>query len=180
MRLTYFGGPAWDAGPLPARGRGQEGLLFRLAVDAGAVVSVRALADDLWSLDAPDDPRAALQSLVSRLRRALGAATIASVSGGYRLTIGRDEIDLTRFQDLVSEARAAGDPAAAAALARRAIALWVGDPWVPDGFDWALRDLLEDRAHAERLVAADAAAAAAAPDADAPAASRAPAVPAAL
>ncbi|AUG28382.1 MULTISPECIES: AAA family ATPase [Microbacterium] len=180
MRLTYFGGPAWDAGPLPARGRGQEGLLFRLAVDAGTVVSVRALADDLWSLDAPDDPRAALQSLVSRLRRALGAATIASVSGGYRLTIGRDEIDLTRFQDLVSEARAAGDPAAAAALARRAIALWVGDPWVPDGFDWALRDLLEDRAHAERLVAADAATPAAAPDADAPAASRAPAVPAAL
>ena len=76
MRLTYFGGPAWDAGPLPARGRGQESLLFRLAVDAGAAVSVRALADDLWPVDAPDDPRAAVQSLVSRLRRALGSATI--------------------------------------------------------------------------------------------------------
>ncbi|WP_288121385.1 helix-turn-helix domain-containing protein, partial [Microbacterium sp. 69-7] len=83
MRLTYFGGPAWDAGPLPARGRGQESLLFRLAVDAGAAVSVRALADDLWPVDAPDDPRAAVQSLVSRLRRALGSATIEAVSGGY-------------------------------------------------------------------------------------------------
>ncbi len=153
MRLTYFGGPAWDAGPLPARGRGQEGLLFRLAIDAGAVVSVRALADDLWPMDAPDDPRAALQSLVSRLRRALGAATIESVSGGYRLALRRDEIDLTHFQDLVSAARAASDPGTAATLARDAITLWAGDPWVPGGFDWALRDLLEDRAHAERLAA---------------------------
>jgi DNA-binding SARP family transcriptional activator len=123
VRLTYFGGPAWDAGPLPARGRGQESLLFRLAVDAGAAVSVRALADDLWPVDAPDDPRAAVQSLVSRLRRALGSATIEAVSGGYRLTLGREEIDLTRFQDLVAAARREDDPERAAALARRARSL---------------------------------------------------------
>lgn len=151
MRLTYFGGPAWDAGPLPARGRGQESLLFRLAVDAGAAVSVRALADDLWPVDAPDDPRAAVQSLVSRLRRALGSATIEAVSGGYRLTLGREEIDLTRFQDLVAAARREDDPERAAALARNALDLWTADPWVPDDFDWARRDLLEDRAHAQRI-----------------------------
>ena len=155
MRLTYFGGPAWDAGALPARGRGQESLLFRLAVDAGAAVSVRALSDDLWPVDAPDDPRAAVQSLVSRLRRALGSEAIEAVSGGYRLTLGRDEIDLTRFQDLVAAARRADDPARAAALARDALGLWTADPWVPDDFDWARRDLLEDRAHAERLAGGD-------------------------
>lgn len=151
MRLTYFGGPAWDAGALPARGRGQESLLFRLAVDAGAAVSVRALSDDLWPLDAPDDPRAAVQSLVSRLRRALGAATIEAVSGGYRLTLGREEIDVTRFHDLVAAARREDDPGRAATLARDALDLWTADPWVPDDFDWARRDLLEDRAYAERL-----------------------------
>lgn len=155
MRLTYFGGPAWDAGALPARGRGQESLLFRLAVDAGAVVSARALTDDLWPLDAPDDPRAALQSLVSRLRRALGPETIEAVSGGYRLALTRDEIDLTRFQDLVAASRAAPDAGRAAALAREALALWAADPWTPEDFDWALRDLLEDRALAERLAAGD-------------------------
>src|SRR3546814_11315342 len=41
----------------------------------------------------------------------------------------------------------------AAALAHDALALWSGDPWTPEGgqFDWVRRDLLEDRAHAERL-----------------------------
>ena len=154
MRLSYFGGPAWDAGPLPARGRGQETLLFRLALDAGTVVSARALADDLWSTDTPDDPRAALQSLVSRLRRALGSETIEAVSGGYRLTLSRDDIDLARFQDLVTEARTNEDAARSHTAAREALALWTADPWIPEGFDWALRDLLEDRADAARLASA--------------------------
>lgn len=176
MRLTYFGGPAWDAGPLPARGRGQETLLFRLAIDAGTVVSARALTDDLWANDAPDDPRAALQSLVSRLRRALGAELIEAVSGGYRLTLDRDDVDLTRFQDLVADARRDGG----AAAARAALALWNGEPWVPDGFDWALRDLLEDRAHAQRIADAITSADAAAPVASTGARTAPTTVPAAL
>jgi hypothetical protein len=70
---------------------------------------------------------------------------------GYRLTLGREEIDLTRFQDLVAAARREDDPERAAALARAALDLWTADPWVPDDFDWARRDLLEDRAHAQRI-----------------------------
>lgn len=149
MRLTYFGGPAWEAGPLPVRGRGQETLLFRLAIDAGTVVSYRALAEDVWPADAPADPRAALQSLVSRLRRALGPGIIEAVSGGYRLALARDEVDVARFHDLVSAARASDDGPQAARIAGEALALWTADPWVPEDFDWALRDLLEDRAHIE-------------------------------
>lgn len=149
MRLTYFGGPAWDAGPLPVRGRGQETLLFRLALDAGTVVSARALSEDIWPLDAPADPRAALQSLVSRVRRALGPDMLEAVSGGYRLALSREDVDLTRFADLVAEARRRES----AEPAREALHLWTGDPWIPEGFDWALRDLLEDRAHARRLAA---------------------------
>ncbi|MBN9177603.1 MAG: AAA family ATPase [Microbacterium sp.] len=146
MRLTYFGGPAWDAGALPARGRGQEALLLRLALDAGTVVSYRALAEDIWAGDAPEDPRAALQSLASRLRKALPGA-IEAASGGYRLALTRADVDLTAFQDLAAHARRAGDVDAA----RAALALWRGDPWLAEGFDWVLRDLLEDRAHVQRV-----------------------------
>lgn len=148
MRLTYFGGPAWEAGALPVRGRGQEALLCRLALDTGTVVSYRSLAEDVWPDDQPGDTRAALQSLASRVRKAL-PGVLEAVSGGYRLMLERDEVDLTRFADLVARARGDGD----AELARDALALWTGDPWLPEGFDWALRDLLEDRAHAERIVA---------------------------
>jgi len=176
VRVRFFGGlsVATDDGDAVVPGRGQQSLLLRLAVDAGTTVSTRALAEDLWPLDAPDDPRAALQSLVSRLRRALPAGSVSSTPGGYRLDVDRRDVDVTHFQDLVAEARTTGD----AARARDALALWTGDVWTPgEGFDWLVRDLLEDRAHAERLVAASPVAAspvAASPVAAAPA----PATPA--
>lgn len=153
MRVRFFGGLSVDTGEGDATvpGRGQQSLLLRLAVDAGTTVGYRALAEDIWGLDTPDDPRAALQSLVSRLRRTLPAGAVSSPPGGYRLDLPRTEIDITRFQDLVAQARATSD----AAPAREALALWNGEVWTPhDGFDWLVRDLLEDRSHAERLVAA--------------------------
>lgn len=114
-------------------------------------VGYRALAGDVWPSDIPVDPRAALQSLASRLRRALPAGMLVSVPGGYRLDLAREEVDVTRFQDLVAAARRRGD----IGLARKALDLWVGDPWTPhDGFDWLVRDLWQDRGHAERLAAA--------------------------
>ncbi|MFB7894349.1 ATPase [Microbacterium sp. NPDC056044] len=157
MRLRFFGGlhAEADGAPLEIRGRGQEALLFRLALDAGTTVAYRSLAEDVWPDDLPEDPRAALQSLASRLRRGLPAGTLEAVPGGYLLAVDRDDVDLAHFQDLVARARRAADPAAAASDARAALDLWRGEPWTPgDGFDWVVRDLLEDRAHAERILAA--------------------------
>ena len=92
---------------------------------------------------------------MSRLRRVLGSAAIASEPGGYRLAAARDDVDLTAFQDLVAAARANPDAAEAGDQARAALALWTGDPWTPGlDFDWVVRDLLEDRAHAERIARA--------------------------
>jgi len=154
VRLRFFGGfdAEADDAPVEVRGRGQEALLFRLALDAGTTVAYRALAEDVWPDDPPEDPRASLQSLASRLRRALPPGTLEATSGGYRLAVARDDVDLARFTDLVERARRSEDPGAAAADARAALDLWIGDPWTPgEGFDWVVRDLLEDRAHAERL-----------------------------
>ncbi|WP_318152859.1 ATP-binding protein [Microbacterium helvum] len=154
MRLRFFGGLSIADGDraLDVRGRGQQALLFRLALDAGTTVAYRALAEDVWPDDPPEDPRASLQSLASRLRRELPPGTLEAVPGGYRLGIDRADVDVVRFTDLVERARRSEDPSAAAADARAALALWIGDPWTPGGgFDWVVRDLLEDRAHAERL-----------------------------
>jgi predicted ATPase len=151
MRLRFFGGFAAEeaaGSPIEVRGSRQRALLLRLALDAGTVVSYRALAEDVWPDDAPEDPRASLQSLVSRMRRALPEGMLRAEPGGYALDVARDDVDLVRFADLVQAAHASPQPAS---LAREALALWRGEPWLPDGFDWVLRDLLEDRAHAERL-----------------------------
>jgi predicted ATPase len=186
VRLRFFGGLSVegpDGESLAVHGRGQQALLYRLALDAGTTVAYRALAEDVWALDAPEDPRAALQSLVSRMRRVLGADALESVPGGYKLAVSRDDVDLTAFQDLVAAARRASTPMDAAALAARALELWTADPWTPGPeFDWVVRDLLEDRAHVERILrdtAADARDAAAGTAEPVDTAS-APSVPAAL
>lgn len=129
----------------------QRAVLFRLAVDAGAVVSYRALSEDIWSHDAPGNSRAALQSIVSRLRTQLPEGAIESAPGGYRLALDREAVDALRFTDLVAAATSA-DSDTAAALAREALDLWLGAPWVPDdSFDWFERDLATDRAEALRI-----------------------------
>lgn len=63
-----------------------QSLLARLAVDPGRPVTATSLADAIWDGDPPRDETHALQSLVSRLRRALGDGdAILSGADGYRL-----------------------------------------------------------------------------------------------
>jgi predicted ATPase len=127
----------------------QLAVLFRLAVDAGASVSYRAIAEDIWGLDAPENTKAALQSIVSRLRSQLPSDTIESTNGGYRLNVARADVDALEFSDLVVAAEASDAPSE---LASDALALWSGEPWIPsDNFDWFVRDLGRDHARAREL-----------------------------
>ncbi|GAA0375327.1 SARP family transcriptional regulator [Acrocarpospora corrugata] len=107
-------------------------LLVRLALDAGRVVPLDQLAEALWGDAAPADRANALQSLVSRLRRALpGAEPLRSAPGGYRLDVPRDEVDLFRFERLAGEGRRAleaGDPGTAVERLDEALGLWRGRP----------------------------------------------------
>ncbi|MFI6597297.1 AfsR/SARP family transcriptional regulator [Nonomuraea sp. NPDC050536] len=115
-------------GPLQVEGAEIGGarlrwLLVRLALAAGRPVTVEELAEALWPEARPADPANAVQSLVSRLRRALPEpAALASVPGGYRLQADTDERE---FHDLVRQA-AQATPATAADLLDQALALWRG------------------------------------------------------
>ena len=106
-------------------------LLVLLALRAGQVVSAGSLIDELWGRDLPGDAANALQALVSRLRRALGEpSAVVSGPAGYRLAIGRDDVDVFCFERLAAGGHAAlaGSPDEAAALLGEALGLWRGEP----------------------------------------------------
>jgi predicted ATPase len=127
----------------------QLAVLFRLAVEAGSAVSYRAISEDIWGMDAPENTKAALQSIVSRLRSQLPPGVIESTAGGYRLLVARDEVDALAFSDRVAAAANASDPAREAS---DALAGWGGEPWIPsENFDWFVKDLMRDHARAIEL-----------------------------
>jgi predicted ATPase/DNA-binding SARP family transcriptional activator len=98
--------------PLP--GARQRLLLAMLLVNANQMVPAGRVIDELWGADLPADPRAALRTQVSRLRRALGpgGGDLATLEGGYRLAVPRGRLDFCRLEDALAEAaRTSGEPA---------------------------------------------------------------------
>ncbi len=123
-----------DGTAVPVGGARLRALLTVLALRPGRTVPVGLLVDGVWDGDPPADATGALQALVGRLRRVLGADAIASADGGYRLTAAPDDVDLYRFERLADEGRRAlsdGDPAKAAVVLDDALALWRGGPALP-------------------------------------------------
>ncbi|MFE9447883.1 BTAD domain-containing putative transcriptional regulator [Streptomyces sp. NPDC006739] len=133
-----------DGTAVPVGGARLRALLTVLALRAGRTVPTRLLVDEVWGADPPADAAGALQALVGRLRRVLGATAVGSAEGGYRLAAAPDDIDLHRFERLTGEglrALADGDPAKAAAVLDDALGLWRGP---------ALADLPERTAEVAR------------------------------
>jgi DNA-binding SARP family transcriptional activator/nucleotide-binding universal stress UspA family protein len=115
--------------PLPIVGAGLRGLLVVLLLNANEVVSIDRLMDALWPGEPPPSGTAALQVRVSHLRKALGTGASAVVTRppGYVVELGRGELDLYRFEDLLTRAEDA-EPSDAAGLLREALGLWRGSP----------------------------------------------------
>lgn len=114
--------------PIDIGGARLRMLLARLALDAGRAVPADALVDGLWGAEPPADAANALQSLVSRLRKALPVA-VESGPGGYRLAVAREDVDAERFERLAADGRrelAAGRDTRAAELLAEALELWQG------------------------------------------------------
>jgi DNA-binding SARP family transcriptional activator len=121
-------------GPLEVRsngrtipiGRGkQRALLAVLALEAGRIVPVDRLIDELWGDTPPATATTALHVYVSKLRKALGDDAIETRAPGYVLRCAPDELDLRRFEQLTAEA--ASSPQRASTLLREALDLWRGE-----------------------------------------------------
>ncbi len=109
--------------------RKQRALLALLLLHAGKVVSRDRLIDDLWHGDPPAAAETTLRAHISRLRSALGASRLLSRPPGYTLVLAPEELDSTRCEELLVEARDAlgqGRAAEAAERLRSALALWRG------------------------------------------------------
>lgn len=146
---------------LPVSGLGAN-LLLALALGPGRGLSTARAVEDIWPEGAPSSGRAALQTLVSRLRATHAPGLVTSTATGYALGCGAQDVDLLRAADVVAQARVAlseGDADAAAGLTATALDLWTGDPGtgVPSlelvealraRADTVRRDLLRTRAGA--------------------------------
>lgn len=112
-------------------------LLCRLAVDVGRRVSSDELVEAVWADALPGEPTNALQSLVSRLRRSLGApGLVTQEPTGYRLALAEQDVDVHRLRLEVARGDAAqreGDLETAGRAYAAALALWRGDPLVDAG-----------------------------------------------
>jgi DNA-binding SARP family transcriptional activator/streptogramin lyase len=122
----------------------QRKLLAILLLHANEVVSSDRLIDELWGSNPPGTAVKALQGYVSQLRKRLGQATVDTVGSGYRLRVEPEQLDASRFEQLLAEARRL-DQGAAATKLREALGLWRG----PALADFAYDDFA--RTEVERL-----------------------------
>ncbi|MCA1823181.1 MAG: AAA family ATPase [Frankia sp.] len=105
--------------------RQQRTLLAMLLVEANRPVEVSRLAEELWGERLPSDPRVALRTQVSRLRKRLGDDALVTEDNAYRLRVESGQLDAAQFEDFVKRADAAPTEDAVSLL-DRGLALWHG------------------------------------------------------
>jgi DNA-binding SARP family transcriptional activator/Tfp pilus assembly protein PilF len=119
---------------VPVQRGKQRTVLAALLLQANQVVEVDELLKVLWDKSQPPSAQVTLQNYVKRLRQALGdgdRSVISTRPRGYEIRASSDELDLSRFQELLSGAQSAarsGSWPAAARQASEALALWRGNP----------------------------------------------------
>ena len=138
----------------------QRVVLAVLLLQQNRPIGRQQVINAVWGEAEPRYAANLLHRHVSGLRRVLGlgrdsAATsgrLSWIEGGYLLTVPAGGVDLEVFDEEVDrarQARAAGDPSAAAGLLRRALALWRGP--VCDGLSSPFLDAQRDRLSERRI-----------------------------
>lgn len=151
-----------DGAPVRLAGPKQRLLLSALLAQRNRPVSSDVLVEALWSGRPPRRATAVLQNHVSMLRKVLDAGTggtgrqlLDTVTAGYALTVGIDQLDASVFEQLAASGHqdlAQGLAAEAARLLREALALWRG-PAYADAADRDPVHLEARRLDGLRLVA---------------------------
>ena len=123
---------AADGTPVALAPRARR-LLAGLAVHVGAVSSVHRLAEIIWADELPDHLGNAVQTLVSRLRRAIrdagGGPEVLTHPEGYALLVTTESFDAAAFRGLLSRARATTLAEDRVAILTEALTLWRGDAY---------------------------------------------------
>jgi SARP family transcriptional regulator, regulator of embCAB operon len=116
----------------------QRQVIALLALNAGQVVTVSTLVEELWGDYPPPSSATTLQTYILQLRNRLAAALpcgqearhlLSTRHRGYLLDDASCRTDVDEFGRLVRAGRAAaeiGDPRAASGLLARALGLWRG------------------------------------------------------
>ncbi len=124
----------------------QRHVLAALVVDAGRPVTTEALIDRVWDGRAPDRARRTVHVHIVRIRQLLDRtgrfgqppAGLVRVSGGYRLDVDLDLVDLHRFRRLRHEASAPErSDDERAGLLSEALSRWQGEPLSGVTGSWA-------------------------------------------
>ncbi|MFC4506750.1 MULTISPECIES: AfsR/SARP family transcriptional regulator [Streptomyces] len=117
--------------PLTPSAAKPRALLATLLVQAGEVVPVHSLIDELWGTQPPRTATTTLQVYVSQLRKILAGPSgeLLTRAPGYLIQVPEREFDLPCFERLRAEGRTAfqeKDFTGASALLHEALALWSG------------------------------------------------------
>ncbi|MFD0741240.1 BTAD domain-containing putative transcriptional regulator [Phytohabitans flavus] len=123
-----------NGAPLALGTRKQQTVLAMLAVQAGRVVGLEELIDELWPADPPASAVPNARTYAANLRRLFDASEptrglIRRQGDGYMLCADRPAVDLDAFLDdcqAARDLRAAAEPAKAATLLAGALARWRG------------------------------------------------------
>jgi DNA-binding SARP family transcriptional activator len=151
-----------DGVPVNVGGPRQRCVLARLIAGHGEVVPAGRLIEDLYAGDAPRAAHAAVQSYVSRLRRALEpgraawarAGILVASPPGYAVRLADGAVDAWSFEREVRQVAGLGDPAAVHGRLSAALACWRGGAFEEfGGLSWA--DLEASRLEALRLAAVE-------------------------
>ena len=118
-----------DRVPVEIAAGKQRALLAILLLHGNRTVSREQLIDGLWGENVPESAQKMVQIHVSQLRKALPEPRLHTRAPGYLLEVAHDELDLSRFERSVAEARQAlsrNHPRKARELLADALALWRG------------------------------------------------------
>ena len=139
----------------------QRSLFAFLVLHANEVVSPERAIDFVWGDEPPPSAHGSLQVYIHGLRKQLGSDRIETRGSGYLLTVGSGELDVDRFDRLVSDGRAGLEKGAAELASERlteALSLWRGEPLADLSFESfeAERAVLRERRHAAHELRIDA------------------------